>query len=141
MDGFEHFVVAACLVVVLAIYVPHYLALGSQELFLLYGSVIFFCAVLTPDVDLKIPFLAHRGATHNPLAVLVIAALAWLGTSLALAHFGQASLAAFMPFLWSGFAIGWLLHLATDYCYDRIRQVTWVVLGVLMAAAWYFAGK
>ena len=141
MDAFEHFIIASCLVVVLAIYVPHYVTLGSQELFLLYGAVIFFCAVLTPDVDLRLPFTKHRGFTHNPLAVLVIAAIAWLVSSTLLNYYGQSTVAAFTIFLWSGMVCGWWLHLGTDYLYDRIRNITWLVLGVLMTIAFWYAGK
>jgi len=139
MNRFDHFVVAITAVVILSVYLPHYLVLSEKETLVLFSSIVFFSSMFTPDVDLKIPWLAHRGATHNPFWIVFIGFVMWGLSVIALKALGHADLSGYMLPLWAGQVAGWHLHLAADYAYDRIRQVTWLVLFVVLVGAFWFA--
>lgn len=137
MNNRDHFIVAVCAVILLAIFLPHFAQFTDAEKYVLFVSLVVFSSIWTPDIDLKLPFINHRGVTHTFAGIIVIAAIIWAGLGFILNYIGQSEIAAFTPFVALGFTAGWLLHVATDYVYDRIRKLTWVVLMGIMFAALY----
>ena len=137
MDGKQHFGVAIFVVVILSVLLHNFASLTDKETLVFLFSIVFFSSILTPDIDLKLPLIKHRGITHNALYIAVMAVVLWLTTNLTLVFIGQSSATAFTLLFWSGFVLGWYVHLVTDAIYDRIREVFWVILIIVLGAVFW----
>jgi len=102
--------------------------LVPKEMVALLIGFIVFSTWLSPDIDLKLPFIAHRGPTHNPTGIMIVSVFGFI-IAFGLKTFMNlnASFIYILVFM-VGAAIAWMLHSMTDMMYDRIREISWLVI-------------
>lgn len=114
-----------------------------QFVFLL--SFILFSTRLSPDIDLKLPFVGHRGVTHDHRGLVVITLLL-AGVFLVVLPILKISISSSFVFpLILGAVLGWLVHSITDVIYDRtagnrMETAPWIVIGIMTLIAFWWLG-
>jgi membrane-bound metal-dependent hydrolase YbcI (DUF457 family) len=130
LDKEGHIVVTMYLMLALAatsVLSPYFL---GKELVVFYVGLIIFSSALNPDIDLAIPFIGHRGITHNHYGVIALSVIIALVAYAIKAYLGLAlSVNLVLSFI-IGAAIAWLLHIVTDAVYDRVKELTWVLIAL-----------
>lgn len=111
----------------------------NQLIFFL--SFILFSTRLNPDIDLKLPFIGHRGITHNYKGIILVASILILFFLIGLPYLGfKVSSNLIIPII-LGAAFGWLLHTITDWLYDRIHNFSWIVIVILVVVVGFLVNK
>lgn len=89
---------------------------------ILFGSFLIFSVFITPDADLFLPFLRHRGISHSLLGVIILGVLLF-GTLFVLGNRFQQFEYLQRFALWGAGAgmLGIMTHLLGDWINDRLK--------------------
>jgi len=110
-----------------------------QYLFLI--SFILFSTRLNPDIDMKLPFVGHRGITHKYQGILIVSLLMIIGFMIVLPYFKiNISSNIVIPII-LGFAFGWFIHTIVDWLYDKMQNLSWLVILVFVALVGYLVSN
>jgi hypothetical protein len=104
---------------------------GSVSQFIFLLSYILFSTKLSPDIDMKLPFVGHRGPTHRHTGILIVSVII---AAIFIFVFPYIGIKVSDNIMWAsifGFIVAWLLHSITDAIYDRFGNWSWIIVSIL----------
>jgi len=135
MNGQQHLLTTSIMITLLILLLPLDNILTQKQQVVLFFSMLVFSSLITPDVDLKIPLLPHRGPTHNPTSIVVLFVLISIIAYFILMHFNLAEYANYVPFFGLGAITGWILHVVQDRFFPKHQAFVWMLLFLFAAVA------
>jgi len=110
---------------------------GNKFIMLFSLAFAIFSTAISPDIDLKINGLAHRGITHSWKGLILIAVALGLIVYAALSYTSELQSAAvtwkYFFAIISGAVGAWFIHMTMDKIYDIFRGFTWlIVMGIVI---------
>ena len=135
MDGKQHLLTTSIIVVLLILLLPIDDWITKKQQIILVFSILLFSSLITPDIDLKLPLISHRGLTHNPMTIIILFVLLSIVLYFVLNTYKFTEYANYVPFLALGATIGCVLHVIEDKFFPKQQTFIWVLLFVFTAIA------
>jgi len=137
MNGKQHFQTTAIILTlaILLLHLENYIT--QREEVVLAVSILIFSALLTPDIDLKIPLLPHRGPTHSPTSILIFFSLIGIVLYFVFNSNGLSEYSKYILFGVGGAIIGWCLHVFEDKFIPKHELLMWGTLLALAIVAFF----
>lgn len=104
-------------------------------------SFILFSTKLNPDIDLKLPYIPHRGITHNHYGVLILSSIIIFILIYGLPYFNITLENKIVYSTVFGAAIAWLIHAHVDWLHQKLENLSWLVIFTYILIGFYFLAK
>ena len=135
MNGRQHLIATSIMITLLILLMPLDDWLTQKQQIVLFFSMLVFSSLITPDVDLKIPLVPHRGPTHNPTSIVVLFVLVSIVGWFALTYMKLNEYANYIPYFGLGAIVGWLLHVIQDKFFPKHQAFVWLILFLFAVVA------
>lgn len=109
---------------------------SQLQLYLFMVSFAFFSTQLNPDIDLKIPYLPHRGATHDLRGIVAMATIIGFTGWYLLGSISPEW--SFFPPIMIGMAMAWILHSGVDFMHDKIKDFSWILVAIALVMTFIY---